>query len=172
MIKGKLIPSFYSPLCVDVWYRVEKLASDLLVGLTINSLHATHVFCTEDIWVSKELPTNYWPAFLWCSFPPRNGQGSLVYQRPKKEKSLNVRPLFTCTDYFASEDANVWVKNLLTQQRPVNFRDTQTLISGFNMKAFSLLLAQLTLISLNGISCFEVWSPGVITAIQIVWRVL
>ena len=45
--------------------------------------------------------------------------------------------------YLASEDAKVWVKSLLTQWRLENFRDTQILISGFNMRAFPLLFVWL-----------------------------
>ena len=49
--------------------------------------------------------------------------------------------MFTYTDYFfASEDAIVWVKSLLMQRRLEKFRDTKSLISRFNMRAFPLLL--------------------------------
>ena len=47
--------------------------------------------------------------------------------------------------YFASEDAKVRVKSLLTQWRSLNFPDTHILISGFNMRTFPLLF---------------VWQPG------------
>ena len=43
----------------------------------------------------------------------------------KGEQGLNVGPLFTRMDYFASEDANVSVKSLIMQRSSVNFRNTQ-----------------------------------------------
>ena len=83
------------------------------------------------------------------------------------------------TDYFASEDKEVGVKSPLNkmQQRP--FRDTQTLVSGFNMRVFpSLLKGSLsfwqqgkTSESLNMPFPVSLISRA-ITEIQIVWIVL
>ena len=63
------------------------------------------------------------------------------------------------------------VKGLLTQRRSVNFRDTQILISGFNMRAFPLLFVwqSWTSVSLKFIS---LTSRVLSDSIEIAWTVL
>ena len=60
----------------------------------------------------------------------------------KGEQGLNVGPLFTRMDYFASEDANVSVKraNNATKLGELPKYTSQTVISAFNMRAFPSLL--------------------------------
>ena len=51
----------------------------------------------------------------------------------------HVHRILTSLVYFASDDAKVWVKSLLTQWRAMNFCDTKLLTSVFTRRAFPLL---------------------------------
>ena len=72
----------------------------------------------------------------------------------QRQARLEPTGLFPRTGYFASEDAKVLAKSLLTQRRTVNFQDIQALISGFNMKAFPLLAEVFNLLVSQNIGKF------------------
>ena len=75
-------------------------------------------------------------------------------QQRGEQARLEPTGLFPRTVYFASEDAKVSAKSLLTQRRTVNFQDIQALISGFNMKAFPLLAEVFNLLVSQNIGKF------------------
>ena len=79
------------------------------------------------------------------------------WQRNQLKNKTNGRWL------LCSEDAKVRV-----QRRWVSFRDTQTLVSGFNMRVFTLLLRNWLNIGKFEFSKFD----RLITAIQSKWAVL
>ena len=147
----------------------------VLITMQINWRH-TNTFGRSRFVTPNALPV--WPKIKKISVRELAG-GNLDFLRSDwlLERAVfshlltTVNGILASWVYFASEDAKVWVKSLLTQWRSGNLRDTQILISGFNMKAFPLLFVwqPWTSVSLKFIS---LTSRVLSDSIQIAWTVL